>query len=63
MDRKFRCEWCVGDELMMQYHDEVWGVPVYDDRQLFATLKVECVADRAARGAVRHRPISYTIEK
>lgn len=27
-----------GDPLMSQYHDEEWGVPVYDDRQLFEKL-------------------------
>ncbi|MCA9934228.1 MAG: DNA-3-methyladenine glycosylase I [Ardenticatenaceae bacterium] len=33
-----RCEWCGEDPLYVQYHDEEWGVPVYDDRQLFAKL-------------------------
>ena len=33
-----RCPWAEGDEKMMKYHDEVWGVPVHDDRQLFAKL-------------------------
>ena len=27
-----------GDELMMAYHDEEWGVPVHDDEQLFEKL-------------------------
>lgn len=38
MSQIYRCEWCVGDPLMTQYHDEYWGVPVYDDKQLFAKL-------------------------
>ena len=33
-----RCSWCGDDPLYVQYHDEEWGVPVYDDRQLFAKL-------------------------
>ena len=33
-----RCEWCGHDPLYVQYHDEEWGVPVYDDQQLFAKL-------------------------
>lgn len=33
-----RCEWCGQDPLYVQYHDEEWGVPVYDDQQLFAKL-------------------------
>ncbi|MCP5098887.1 MAG: DNA-3-methyladenine glycosylase I [Chloroflexi bacterium] len=33
-----RCEWCGDDPLYVKYHDEEWGVPVYDDRLLFAKL-------------------------
>ncbi len=35
---KKRCEWCGDDPLSIQYHDEEWGVPVYDDQLLFAKL-------------------------
>jgi DNA-3-methyladenine glycosylase I len=38
MENKVRCAWCGNDPLYVQYHDEVWGVPVYDDQQLFAKL-------------------------
>lgn len=30
-----RCEWCLGSELMTDYHDREWGVPLRDDRKLF----------------------------
>ena len=33
-----RCDWCGDDPLYVKYHDEEWGVPVYDDRLLFAKL-------------------------
>ena len=33
-----RCTWCGSDPLYVKYHDEEWGVPVYDDRLLFAKL-------------------------
>jgi DNA-3-methyladenine glycosylase I len=33
-----RCEWCGDDPLYVKYHDEEWGVPVNDDRLLFAKL-------------------------
>jgi DNA-3-methyladenine glycosylase I len=38
-DGKRRCAW-VGNASprMVAYHDEQWGVPVHDDRQLFAKL-------------------------
>jgi len=37
-----RCEWATGgDELMLAYHDEEWGVPAHDDRHLFEMLTLE----------------------
>ena len=35
-----RCPWST-DELYHQYHDDEWGVPVYDDRVLFEFLILE----------------------
>ncbi len=38
MDNTIRCGW-VGDKpIYVDYHDQEWGVPVYDDRLLFAKL-------------------------
>lgn len=36
-----RCTWCGSDPLYVAYHDEDWGVPVYDDQQLFEMLILE----------------------
>lgn len=36
-----RCWWCGDDPLMIAYHDEEWGVPVYDDQVLFEFLTLE----------------------
>jgi len=36
-----RCAWCGSDPLYVRYHDEEWGVPVYDDRLLFAKLQLD----------------------
>lgn len=36
-----RCAWCGTDPLYVQYHDEEWGRPVHDDRQLFEMLTLE----------------------
>ena len=33
-----RCDWCGTEPIYVKYHDEEWGVPVYDDRLLFAKL-------------------------
>lgn len=38
---KHRCDWCVGDPLYEQYHDNEWGVPVYNDGKLFEFLILE----------------------
>lgn len=41
MDTKQRCSWCQGDALYEAYHDEEWGVPIYDDDLLFEFLILE----------------------
>ena len=33
-----RCHWCGTDPLYVSYHDNVWGVPEYDSKALFAKL-------------------------
>lgn len=38
---KTRCSWCTQSELYKAYHDEEWGVPVYDDNLLFEMLILE----------------------
>lgn len=39
--KKHKCGWCIGDELYESYHDNEWGVPVYDDDTLFEFLILE----------------------
>lgn len=41
MKEKTRCAWCLKFEQYIQYHDEEWGVPVYDDRTHFEFLILE----------------------
>ncbi len=36
-----RCDWAGEDPLYVRYHDEQWGVPVFDDRVLFEFLVLE----------------------
>jgi len=38
---KVRCGWCGDDPLSVAYHDDEWGVPVFDDRTLFEFLILE----------------------
>jgi DNA-3-methyladenine glycosylase I len=36
-----RCGWCLGDPLMVVYHDQEWGVPLHDDRRHFEFLVLD----------------------
>ncbi|MFH6970380.1 MULTISPECIES: DNA-3-methyladenine glycosylase I [Flavobacterium] len=41
MEEKTRCKWCVGIDIYEKYHDEEWGVPVYEDQKIFEFLILE----------------------
>lgn len=36
-----RCSWCGDDAQYVAYHDQEWGIPVYDDQTLFEMLTLE----------------------
>ena len=36
-----RCAWANNNELEKRYHDEHWGIPVFDDQELFKMLCLE----------------------
>ena len=36
-----RCAWSLGHPLLVSYHDEEWGVPVRDDRELYEKLVLD----------------------
>ena len=38
---KIKCGWCKGDALYEKYHDSEWGVPLFDEQQLFEFLTLE----------------------
>jgi len=38
---KQRCQWCLGHDIYVAYHDEEWGVPLHDDRKLFESLVLD----------------------
>ena len=38
---KNRCKWVSDDEVYIQYHDQEWGIPTHDDRELFEMLVLE----------------------
>lgn len=38
---KRRCSWVTDDEIYIKYHDDEWGMPTYDDKELFEMLVLE----------------------
>ncbi len=36
-----RCGWCGDKQIYIDYHDQEWGVPLYDDQMLFEFLVLE----------------------
>lgn len=38
---KRRCSWAVDDPLLIEYHDEEWGVPLEGDDELFERMTLE----------------------
>jgi DNA-3-methyladenine glycosylase I len=40
-DSRKRCSWPLGDPIYLAYHDQEWGVPVFDDQKLFEMLILE----------------------
>jgi DNA-3-methyladenine glycosylase I len=36
-----RCEWVTADPIYIDYHDNEWGIPKYNDRGLFELLNLE----------------------
>ncbi|HWW23123.1 MAG TPA: DNA-3-methyladenine glycosylase I [Edaphobacter sp.] len=41
MTTQTRCKWAENDPLYQTYHDEEWGIPVYDSRTLWEQLMLE----------------------
>jgi len=38
---KKRCDWCLKDQIYIDYHDDIWGVPEHDEKILFEYLNLE----------------------
>jgi len=57
--KKLRCGWPGNDELMINYHDEVWGKPVHDDRTLFEFLILEGAQAGLSWSTILNRQHTY----
>jgi len=36
-----RCPWCLGNDIMMEYHDTEWGVLLHDDQKHFEFIVLD----------------------
>ncbi len=54
-----RCEWAGDDPLMLQYHDEQWGVPLHGDCALFELLILEGAQAGLSWRTILHRREGY----
>ena len=50
-----QCIWPGEDALMIQYHNEEWGVPVHDDRKLFEFLVLDAFQAGLSWKTILHR--------
>jgi DNA-3-methyladenine glycosylase I len=59
-DEPVRCQWSLtGSDRMLRYHDEEWGVPVRDSRQLFAKLILDGAQAGLSWQTILHRQEGY----
>jgi len=57
---KRRCPWAPPDDaLYLRYHDEEWGRPVHDDRQLFEMLILEGAQAGLSWSTILHKRAGY----
>ncbi|MCL2370980.1 MAG: DNA-3-methyladenine glycosylase I, partial [Firmicutes bacterium] len=54
-----RCSWPDGDEKMIKYHDEVWGVPVHDDQRLFGKLCLDLMQAGLTWRTILHKQQNF----
>jgi DNA-3-methyladenine glycosylase I len=52
---KNRCPWPKDDTLMIEYHDNEWGVPVHDDRKLFEFMVLDAFQAGLSWKTILHR--------
>ena len=54
-----RCPWPVEDKLMLQYHDDEWGVVTHDEQTLFEFLALEAAQAGLSWRTVLHKRAAF----
>jgi len=56
---KIRCPWTGSDQLMIDYHDTEWGIPVHDDKKWFEFLLLEAFQAGLSWKTVLHKRANF----
>ncbi len=56
---QLRCEWCLGDDLMIAYHDTEWGVPLHEDQRHFEFLVLDGAQAGLSWRTILHKREGY----
>ncbi len=54
-EKLIRCPWPTDDQLMIEYHDNEWGVPVHDDEKIFEFLILEGMQAGLSWSTILHK--------
>ncbi len=54
-EHKNSCDWPSNDPLMIEYHDNEWGVPLHDDRKLFEYIVLDAFQAGLSWKTVLHK--------
>lgn len=54
-EKLIRCPWPTDDQLMIEYHDREWGVPVHDDGKIFEFLILEGMQAGLSWSTILHK--------
>ena len=55
MDTPITCNWPGNDPLMIEYHDNEWGIPLHDDRKLFEFMILDAFQAGLSWKTILHR--------
>lgn len=58
-----RCKWCLGDELLLSYHDQEWGVLLHNDKKHFEYITLEVMWFELANDAKKRDIIRDSFRK
>ena len=55
----YRCPWSEGDDLMSNYHDKEWGVPLRDDRKIFEFMVLDAFQAGLSWKTILHKRANF----